>query len=130
LGVIKQLSKIKEYDLEDYYYVSIKGYVFKKIKDEYVPMKPFITKKGYVEYVLTTKSNTKKHVQAQRLVAISFKPNPKKLPHVNHIDGDKENNHNDNLEWNSISDNNKHKYRVLGHTIHNKGKKKENGKYV
>lgn len=46
--------------------------------------------------------------KVHRLVARTFLENPKKLPFVNHKDGDKYNNFVDNLEWISISDNNKH----------------------
>lgn len=35
-----------------------------------------------------------------RLVALHFIPNPKKLPYTKHLDGDKTNNHADNLKWN------------------------------
>lgn len=34
-----------------------------------------------------------------RMVAIAFLENPKKLPQVNHKDGDKFNNYSSNLEW-------------------------------
>jgi hypothetical protein len=44
-----------------------------------------------------------------RLVAQVFIDNPKSLPIVNHIDGDKLNNHVDNLEWVSSSENAQHK---------------------
>lgn len=43
-----------------------------------------------------------------RLVAITFIPNPYGLPQVNHIDGNKSNNRSNNLEWCSVSTNNKH----------------------
>lgn len=123
IGLVKKLNKIKEYELEDYYYVDNKGVVYKEIKkNNFVKMKPFITKKGYVEYVLTTTKKTKQHIQAQRLVGILYNKNPKNLPHINHLDGNKQNNHYSNLEGSTISDNNKHKYRVLGYTVHNKGK--------
>lgn len=45
-----------------------------------------------------------------RLVALAFLPNPDPLsrPHINHIDGNKLNNHISNLEWVSAWENNRH----------------------
>ena len=43
-----------------------------------------------------------------RLVAEAFIPNPDNLREVNHKDGNKHNNHIDNLEWVSSSQNTKH----------------------
>jgi hypothetical protein len=45
-----------------------------------------------------------------RLMALAFLPNPKNLPQINHIDGDKENYSIDNLEWCDQSHNIRHAY--------------------
>lgn len=49
-----------------------------------------------------------------RLVAQVFIPNPENKPCINHIDGNKENNKVDNLEWCTYSENEQHSRKVLG----------------
>lgn len=53
-----------------------------------------------------------KSVLVNRVVAWRYHPNPLNLPQVNHIDGDKENNAKDNLEWSTGSENEKHAHRT------------------
>lgn len=68
-------------------------------------------KSGRVFFNLTWRG-FKKSVLVNRVVALRYHPNPLNLPQVNHIDGDKEHNAKDNLEWSTGSDNEKHAHRT------------------
>lgn len=50
----------------------------------------------------------KKNYRVHRLVGLYFIPNPDNKPEINHIDGNKQNNHIDNLEWVTVEENNRH----------------------
>lgn len=64
-------------------------------------------KNGYMR-VSTSVGGEKRTWKVHRLVATSFLDNPDDLPCVNHKDGNKNNNHVDNLEWVSYSENTQH----------------------
>lgn len=53
-----------------------------------------------------------KNYRVHRLVAEAFLENPRQLPMINHIDGNKMNNHVSNLEWCDKSHNERHAQRM------------------
>lgn len=67
---------------------------------------------GYLKVPLTNGNHIKRYYLVHRLVAEAFIDNPNNLPQVNHIDGNKENNHVSNLEWCTREDNIKHAYKM------------------
>lgn len=75
-------------------------------------MKPSNDTKGYLHTVLTDNNGNKKAVKIHRLVAQAFIPNPQNKPQINHIDGNKENNNVNNLEWCTNDYNIKHSWKI------------------
>ena len=68
-------------------------------------------KGGYIiTFLRHSKLGVRKRVRIHRMVALLFvhNPNPSEFDIVNHIDGDKANNHYSNLEWTTVYENNKH----------------------
>lgn len=57
-----------------------------------------LDKYGY-PCLMLSKNGKKTHFTVHRLVATAFIPNPEKKAQINHIDGNKQNNHVSNLEW-------------------------------
>lgn len=66
-------------------------------------------KNGYV-YVELNKNGNAKTFRVHRLVALAYVLNPESKEYVNHIDGIKNNNNYNNLEWVTASENNVHSY--------------------
>lgn len=74
-------------------------------------LKPNIDHTGY-SYVSLFNHQKQKCVKVHRAVAEAFIPNPKGKRTVNHIDGNKQNNCVENLEWATHGENHKHAYRI------------------
>lgn len=95
-------------DYEDYL-VSNFGRVKSLKKGTEVILRPILDAKGYLRVNLY-KDGIRHMLKIHRLVATTFIANPNGLPQVNHKDGNKENNHVDNLEWVTESQNSQHAF--------------------
>jgi len=95
-------EKLKIYEI---YLVDRSGKVF-YAKSRKI-LKTFKDRYGYwrVNVTINGKSYQK---PVHRLIATAFIPNPDNKPQVNHIDGNKQNNSVENLEWVTNSENRKH----------------------
>ena len=90
--------------IKDYPNYSINEYG--EVKSVYVKkmLKPRSAGYGYFCYQLRNEHGIKNEY-VHRLVAKTFIPNPHNLPQVDHIDGNKANNHVSNLRWASHYEN-------------------------
>jgi hypothetical protein len=71
------------------------------------------SKTGGYYFAHLTKNNGKSVTQyIHRLVALFFIPNPLNKPEVNHLDGNKQNNNLENLEWATTKENINHSYLI------------------
>jgi hypothetical protein len=99
------------------YWISNKGR-FKNDRDKIVELK------NHHQYITISfrNKNNKSTYQLHRIVAQLFVDNSDNKPFVNHIDGNKDNNFADNLEWVTKSENTKH--------AHDNGLIKKNSRIV
>ena len=86
---------------DEYYLVSNEG----RVKHDGRLLSGSIHKDGYIFVNIRGKKYAK-----HRVVAEAFIPNPDNKPYVNHIDGNKQNNKVENLEWCTQSENIIHAY--------------------
>lgn len=87
-------------------------------------MKSQMGKQGYW-YVKLRKNRTRFHCNIHRALAIAFIDNPENKPQVNHIDNNRKNYNLSNLEWSTVSHNQKHSYK----TTNRKANKTGTGKF-
>lgn len=74
-------------------------------------LNPAKNNRGYLRLGLSGNGKVR-YDSVHRLVAEAFIPNPKNLPEVNHIDGNKLNNRVENLEWVTKGENQIHAYKT------------------
>ena len=91
------------------YEINIAG-VVRRRSDGFIK-KPWRMKIGYMAYSFSV-ANKANNRYLHRLLAEAFLPNPKNLPEVNHIDGDRSNYQLCNLEWVSHQTNMAHAKRT------------------
>lgn len=108
-------KSVKGYEGE--YQVSNKGRIF-SLKSKKI-LKPIINKRGY-SYVHLSKCGKIRAFRIHRLVAHAFIENTHRKTYVNHLDGNKQNNNAENLEWCTPKENTQHAINVL-HVDYSKG---------
>ena len=99
------------------YKINENGEVFSRYKyktnivtNDWRPVKQVLDKKigYYLVTLVNAETKVRKNQFIHRLLAQAFIPNLLAKPHVNHIDGNKQNNQLVNLEWSTCKENSQH----------------------
>lgn len=95
---------------EELFSISNRGRLFSKRTNRILKLNPV---NGYMAHVtkIGGRRGVNKCLKIHQLVAKAFKDNPNNYTVINHIDGNKFNNCEDNLEWVTVSENVRHAYR-------------------
>lgn len=115
---ISNYGRVKSLKRKNIFYCGLrKEYAERPVKEKILSISK--SNRGYLQVCLT-KNGKYKTFLVHRLVAQTFIPNPLNKLTVNHIDGNKENNCVNNLEWATSSENIKHAFTIGIKEIHNK----------
>lgn len=109
----------------DNYYATEDGRIYSGKRNKYLATRR--SNRGYLLVNLSI-DGERRTFSVHTLIAKAYIPNPNNLPQVNHIDGNKENNSVDNLEWCTASENCVH---ALSEELRipAKGKSTSNGRF-
>jgi len=112
--IAKKIPEPEGNQYKDYtgYVITREGNIYSKAVQEYKII-PKPGQGGYVNIHLS-KNHVSKPLKLHQVVATAFLPNPENKPTVNHKDGNKQNNHVDNLEWATHSEQSIHAINELG----------------
>lgn len=89
------MKQIPEYN--NRYSITTDGKIYSHLSNRFLVQR--LDKDGYPRATLMKSEGEQVTRHVHRLVALTYLNNPDNMPHVNHIDGNKENNHFSNLEW-------------------------------
>lgn len=95
---------------EGLYEISNYGRVKSFTRKNTIILKAACNSSGYPQVMFSVKDKGNKTIAVHRLVAQAFCKGYSPDLHVNHIDGDKLNNHYSNLEWCTFTENMRHAY--------------------
>lgn len=103
MEIWKPLNQCKDYMISSY------GRIKSLKRGREIILKPSYTHDGYVKQAISINGKSITY-RVHRLVAEHFISNPNNKKTINHIDGNKKNNHVENLEWVDLSEQMIHAY--------------------
>ncbi len=116
-------EKLYPIDGFENYFITKSGKVWSKNRNRFLKNK--IDKKGYC-CIGFRANGSRKEKKIHRLLAEIFIPNPENKPQINHINGIKNDNSIENLEWVTNEENMKHAFKTG--LVDKKGEKNQNAK--